>query len=83
MWKWSSLWAWESESSRTRLAPWPIPRPALWLQHVNQPQGEAELASVRRSIVRSRPYGDKDWTVRTAKSLGLEHALRVPGRAPG
>jgi hypothetical protein len=47
---------------------------------VNAPQSETELAAIRKSVLRSRPYGEADWTVNTAKSLGLEHTLRLPGR---
>ena len=43
------------------------------------PQSEAELAAVRRSIVRSRPFGDDEWTLQTAKALGLERSMRVAG----
>jgi putative transposase len=83
LWKWSSLWAWRNESGTVPLASWPVARPTHWLEHVNEPQSEAELAALRRSVVRSRPFGDADWTQQTAKSLGLERTLRVAGRLPG
>jgi hypothetical protein len=39
---------------------WPLARKASWVAHVNAAQREAELLSVRRSIVRGRgsPLGD-------------------------
>jgi Transposase and inactivated derivatives len=83
LWKWSSLGAWRNEASVVSLASWPIARPTHWLEHVNEPQSEAELAALRRSVVRSRPFGDANWTQKTAKSLGLEQSLRVAGRSPG
>jgi len=83
LWRWSSLWAWKNSAAAVPLAGWPVSRPAEWIQHVNEPQSEAEMAAVRRSVVRSRPFGGQDWTLRTAKSLGLELSLRVGGRSPG
>jgi REP-associated tyrosine transposase len=81
LWKWSSLWSGGNRQEAASLAPWPVPRPTDWIEHVNAPQTEAELAAVRRSIVRSRPFGEANWTLDAAKSLGVEHTLRVPGRS--
>lgn len=82
-WRWSSL--------RWRLQPLPLPflhpgpvsRPGEWLDHVNRPQTEAELAAPRRCVVRGAPYGDAGWAQRMATSLGLEFTLRSPGRPRG
>jgi len=41
---------------------------------------ESELAALRRSVLRGAPYGDEVWQKLTAKALGLESALRRPGR---
>lgn len=81
-WRWSSLWRRSSGESalRDELAPWPVPEPSDWLRWVNQPQTDAELAALRRSVVRDRPFGSEAWTLRTAKKLGLEHTLRDRGR---
>ncbi len=79
LWKWSSLWTGHSDA-RVGLAPWPVPRPTDWIAHVNSVQTEAELSAIRKSIVRSCPYGEAEWTQSTAKSLGLEHTLRIAGR---
>jgi hypothetical protein len=63
---------------------WPVPRPAEWVSHVNSAQTEAELNAVRRCVVRSRPFGGAEWTLETAKSLGLETSLRIAGKkGPG
>jgi putative transposase len=80
LWKWSSLWMWHNDVASSPLATWPVNRPTNWVNHVNGPQTEAELAAVRRSVVRSRPFGDDQWTRQAAKSLGLEATLRVGGR---
>jgi putative transposase len=80
LWKWSSLWSWRNNSAAISLANWPVPRPSNWLEYVNEPQTEAELASIRKSITRSRPFGDNDWTVHAAQRLGLETSMRIAGR---
>jgi REP element-mobilizing transposase RayT len=51
-----------------------------WLQHVQTPQTEAELAALRRSVVRGSPFGEASWQERTAKRLGLQSTLRARGR---
>jgi len=38
------------------------------------------LAALRRSAVRGAPYGADEWQALTAQALGLESALRRPGR---
>jgi REP-associated tyrosine transposase len=81
LWKWSSLWTWNSAATTVPLAKWPLPLPTDWIEYVNAPQSEQELDAVRRSVVRSRPFGEAEWTLKTAKSLGLEHTLRIAGRS--
>jgi len=81
-WRWSSLWRWrQGDASRRRLlAPWPVRRSPNWLEHVNAPQTEAELAAVRRSVARGRPFGDDRWSGRMVKQLHLESTVRPIGR---
>src|SRR5207247_236883 len=62
------------------LAAWPVPCPKGWLKYVNEAQSEAELAAVRESVRRGRPFGDVAWQRRTARRLGLESTLRPRGR---
>jgi putative transposase len=66
--------------SRALLSDWPLPRPRGWLQYVNQPQNEAELAAIRLSLQRGQPYGDERWARATAARLGLESTFRPRGR---
>ena len=80
LWKWSSLWSWNHAATAASLAKWPVARSADWSECVNAPQTEAELDAVRRAVVRSRPFGEAEWAMKTAKSLGLEPSLRMPGR---
>ena len=62
------------------LHPGPIPRGEDWLNRVNQPQSEAELAALRKFIARGAPYGSEIWQQATAERLGLEASLRPRGR---
>jgi putative transposase len=62
------------------LTDWPLSEPRNWAEIVNQPQTEAEVNAIRRSILRGCPYGNDDWVQRTAPSLGLESTLRPRGR---
>lgn len=81
-WRWSSLWrrVYGMESQRSLLSPWPLPQPGGWTDVVNQPQTEAEVEAIRRSVVRGSPYGSSEWSEVTAKALGLESTLRSRGR---
>jgi putative transposase len=55
--------------------------PEGWAAYVcQQAEREAELAALRRSVMRGAPYGDDLWQQETASALGLESALRRPGR---
>lgn len=83
-WRWSSLWqrAHNDEPMNGILSDWPVERPRDWLARVNRPQSEKELAALRLSLERGRPYGTEDWTRRTAKRLNIESALRPVGRPP-
>jgi putative transposase len=81
-WHWGSLYRWlrGNAEDKSLLSAWPLPRAANWLQHVNAPQTEAELAALRRSTVRGNPYGDPSWSNRAIRRLGLESTLRPRGR---
>jgi putative transposase len=82
-WLWSSARWWEEEEGRPAfLAAGPVPRPRDWLAWVHEPITEAELAALRRSVVRGAPYGELAWMQRTARRLGLEASLRPRGRPP-
>jgi putative transposase len=80
-------WMWSSAALWLAGARWPgyveagpTERGADWLAWVNEPVSEAELAAVRTSVNRGRPYGDGVWAEQTAQALGLEASLRPRGR---
>ena len=56
----------------------PSASPTDWLQLVNQPQTEAEVAALRCGVNRGRPFGDPNWVTDTAKRLGAG----IHGSAP-
>jgi len=58
----------------------PSAPPTDWLQLVNQPQTEAEVAALRGCVNRGRPFGDPYWVTDTAKRLGLESTIRARGK---
>lgn len=64
------------------LGEWPVQVPADWLAWVNEPQTDAEVAALRVSVAKGRPFGEEDWQRRTADRLGLTSAFRDTGRPP-
>lgn len=82
LWEWSSLRSWLEPPLWPWLDPGPVPRPACWLEHVESPHTEAELAALRRSVERGTPFGREDWIKRTASLLGLESSVNISGRPP-
>ena len=58
----------------------PLPLPADWLEFVNEPETEAELEALRRSVNRGQPFGTEVWQMRMAKELNLE-SIRFASRA--
>jgi hypothetical protein len=60
----------------------PVPRGEGWLDWVNQPLTEAELAAMRHSVDRGTPYGTERWQKMTAVRLGLESRPRGRPRKP-
>jgi putative transposase len=62
------------------LSDWPLPQPKSWRQYVNQAQTEAELAAIRRSVIRGQPFGGDRWVRSTVQRLGLQSTMRPRGR---
>ncbi|MGD9720970.1 MAG: transposase [Pirellulales bacterium] len=81
-------WRWGSLHRRTRgtaderalLTDPPVALGSHWTRHVNQPETELELATIRASVARGRPYGNPTWQEKVARQLGVEHTLRARGR---
>jgi putative transposase len=81
-WPWSSLYrrCCGTPEALALLADPPVALGRLWLKHVNEPQTEAELAAIRRSIARGQPYGGERWCEKVTRQLGLQHTFRPRGR---
>ncbi|MGB3127679.1 MAG: transposase, partial [Pseudomonas sp.] len=81
LWRWSSLGCvGRDDNSMAVLSDWPLARPRNWIEHVNEPQTESEVNTLRRCVNRGTPYGDEGWIATTSKRLGLESTLRPRGR---
>jgi hypothetical protein len=80
-WRWSSLCCRERGIGLcAMLDEWPVDHPADWLEIVNEPLPEEELARVHASVRKGRPLGADDWVASAARRLGLGHTLRGKGR---
>ena len=81
-WRWSSLWRTVNGRSDQPpvIDPWPVPRPADWLDYVNRPAAPAEAKALRSCAQRGRPFGAEDWVAGMAAQLGLRSTLRPRGR---
>ena len=73
-WRWSSL---RRFGEGLVLDAGPVPRNADWTEFVNTPMTEAEVAAIRLSVGRDRPYGSDAWTNETAKLTGP--GIQPPG----
>jgi putative transposase len=77
-WTWSSLAVECKNCDRIPVEAWPIPKPANWLEIVNNPETESELAAMRTALMRNQPIGDREWREAVAPFAGL--SLRDRGR---
>ncbi|MCA1684605.1 MAG: transposase [Planctomycetia bacterium] len=81
-WPWGSLRGHVASPPPTgpALSPWPVDRPADWVEWVNTPLSPSEEEAVRRAVRRGQPFGDPAWQSLTATRLGLGPTLRPLGR---
>ncbi len=77
-WEWGSLHARCNDYYPIPLAQWPIPPPPDWIEVVNTPQTDSELADLRNCVHRDQPIGDEDWVKAVAPFVGM--TLRSVGR---
>jgi len=86
-WQWSSyVHRYPAENAAAakpfKLAPGPLPLPKNWPEIVSQKLKQEETAELAYCIRKGAPYGDKDWTIKTAEQLNLQSTLRERGRPP-
>ena len=79
-WRWGSLNWRRSPIGPIQLTPVPIDLPSWWSEFVNQPMTAAELAAVRESVYRQRPFGSPGWAEASARETGMEQSLAPLGR---
>jgi len=79
-WRWSGLWHRRRPGHCGGLPAWPVTPPSNWIDHVNEPQTEAEMEALRRSLRRGIPFGSEAWQQATAGQFGIELAPRPRGR---
>ena len=81
-WEYGSAWARQQKQNTPEWLATPK-KPSLprnWRALVNKPQTDAELAALRKCIVRGTPFGNDKWTSNAAKRLALESTTRPRGR---
>lgn len=78
-WEWSSL-AWRFGGDDELLCQPPVTLPPDWEQFVESPQSPEEVAAVRRSVNRQRPFGADEWVSEVTPRLGLDFSVRPRGR---
>ena len=80
-WPFGSLWHRQhAEKDKLLLSPGPLPLPPTWVDDVNFPQTEMELAALRKCVTRGRPFGSEAWVHKVVGKLGLETTMRPRGR---
>ena len=81
-WRFSSRWRWlqSTDPDSKLLSAWPILRLPRWVERVNQPLFEEELAACRQSAQRGKPLGRDGWVEAIARRLNLESIMRPRGR---
>lgn len=82
-WAWSSLSRPCAQDGTDLLTEWPVPRPSDWTAFVNSDAPPSELADLRLSARRGRPFGSPVWQVATAGRHNLGFTLRARGRPSG
>ncbi len=76
-WPWSSM----VQTIAHPDADWcPVKLPKDWAEIVNRAETEEELAALRRSVNRERPFGEESWREDIAARLDLRSNLKPRGR---
>ena len=79
-WRFGSLWRRASGDAEGLLSDGPIDLPRNWIAYVNRGQPKSDLAALRTSVQRGRPFGVEAWQEKTAYQLGLQFTFRSRGR---
>ena len=79
-WHWSSCWLRLHEESGGTLDRWPIECPDEWLAILNAGDNARDVQGIRHAVNRGIPYGEPQWVMETATTMGIESRLRPRGR---
>lgn len=79
-WAWSSLRLHDGATRPAWYHDGPVRRGRDWPAYVAEPQTDAELVALRRSVERGVPYGSERWQKKVVATLGLESTVRGRGR---
>ena len=78
-WPWSSLAIRCGADKPLELGNGPLALPQRWKQQVDK-VSDVPTDEIETCLQRGRPFGEDDWTLKTAKDLALESSLRPRGR---
>ena len=73
-------WPWSSWCRSELADPFPVEVEVNWLAQVDEPLSASQLASIRESVNRQRPFGESDWQTKIASQFGLGSTMRPRGR---
>ena len=73
-------WPWSSWCRSELADPCPVEVEMNWLAQVDEPLSPSQLASIRESVNRQRPFGESDGQTKIASQFGLESTIRPRGR---
>jgi len=73
-------WPWSSWRRSELADPCPVEVEANWITQVEEPLSARQLASIRESVNRQRPFGETDWQTKIASLFGLESTMRPRGQ---
>lgn len=79
-WPWSSVSPLASGAGRPSLTPWPVGRPANWIDLLDAPEPPRALREIRMAIRKGRHYGLAAWRLETAEKLRWRNGWRQPGK---
>ena len=81
-WKFCSLWRriYGNLQKKKLLSEWPITEPKDYLSFVNIPQSQNEEELIRLSVIKGKPYGNENWSIKIIKKFTLESTVRLPWR---
>ena len=79
-WQWSSLAVRNGLEAPFKLTEGPVKLPSNWPSLVAKAQMPQQINELKNSIIRTAPFGQPNWKIKTALKMNLESTLRPRGR---